>query len=392
MMTSRMIGAAYGSSLLRGRLSMYGTSDTTRWFRFLFHGISEDLSSNVYAVRPGRRRTASSVAAAVTAPQSHACRLAPAGGNGSVPAAAAAAAVVAAASAAALNSCVGGTSTVSECSAAAAADASGEAYEPGHAVGKGIKSEMWKTKHPNLTILETGEDTPVLGLMSVVRNIETEGAHFVSAANRLMRQLLDYAEMGFPNDEEAEFDTPADVRMQARGVLPEGDLNVCAVSLYLENEPCGVFDQELDAAFPSYERGNLRVRGLTRGSAKELPRNLQGKQILLLAPVVAYAQPVLAALERLEQAGVEDGDVTLVSVVISKDALEMLTEEVEEMKVVCAAMDGETRGSDHMVVPGVGDFSRRYFDAKAIVDAEAAAKAEELLAQSRRRWWSWWRR
>lgn len=52
--------------------------------------------------------------------------------------------------------------------------------------------------------------------MSVVRNIETEGAHFVSAANRLMRQLLDYAEMGFPNDEEAEFDTPADVRMQAR--------------------------------------------------------------------------------------------------------------------------------------------------------------------------------
>lgn len=62
---------------------------------------------------------------------------------------------------------------------------------------------------------------------------------------------------------------------------------MCAVSLYLENEPCGVFDQELDAAFPSYERGNLRVRGLTRGSAKELPRNLQGKQILLLAPVVS---------------------------------------------------------------------------------------------------------
>lgn len=26
----------------------------------------------------------------------------------------------------------------------------------------GIKAEMWKTKHPNLTVLETGEDTPVL--------------------------------------------------------------------------------------------------------------------------------------------------------------------------------------------------------------------------------------
>lgn len=43
---------------------------------------------------------------------------------------------------------------------------------------------------------------------------------------------------------------------------------------------------------------------------------------------------MLAALERLEQAGVEDEDVTLVSVVISKDALETLTAEVEDMKVV----------------------------------------------------------
>ena len=49
-----------------------------------------------------------------------------------------------------------------------------------------------------------------------MRNVETEGAAFVSAANRLMRQLLDYAVMGLPSDEEAEFVTPASVKMQAR--------------------------------------------------------------------------------------------------------------------------------------------------------------------------------
>lgn len=48
----------------------------------------------------------------------------------------------------------------------------------------------------------------------MVRNVETEGAAFFSAANRLMRQLLDYAEMGFPNDDEAVFATPARVMMQ----------------------------------------------------------------------------------------------------------------------------------------------------------------------------------
>lgn len=35
-------------------------------------------------------------------------------------------------------------------------------YEPGQSVGVGIKAEMWKKNHPNLTVLETGEDSPVL--------------------------------------------------------------------------------------------------------------------------------------------------------------------------------------------------------------------------------------
>lgn len=82
--------------------------------------------------------------------------------------------------------------------------------------------------------------------------------------------------------------TATTITTLAQGVLLEDDIETCAISLYLENEPCGVFDFELDAAFPSYERGSLRVRGLTRGSSKELPRNMKGKQILLLAPVVSY--------------------------------------------------------------------------------------------------------
>lgn len=52
------------------------------------------------------------------------------------------------------------------------------------------------------------------GLMSLVRNAETEGSAFVSAANRLMRQLLDFAVMGLPSDEEAVFVTPTRVMME----------------------------------------------------------------------------------------------------------------------------------------------------------------------------------
>ncbi|CAM9858976.1 unnamed protein product [Scytosiphon promiscuus] len=350
-------------------------------------GATDATATSSRAIHSGLRCGRGGLATARPWPEER--EAGPVGASTTAAAAAAAAAAVAVA-AAALHSCVGASADAAEC--ASADGISKDPYEPGQSVGVGIKAEMWKKNHPNLTVLETGEDSPVLGLMSVVRNVETEGTAFYSAANRLLRQLLDFAEMGFPNDEEAVFETPANVMMQ--GVLPENGVEVCAISLYLENEPCGVFDFELDAAFPFYERGCLRVRGLTRGSSKELPRNMKGKQVLLLAPVVGYVQPVMAALERLEQAGVEDEDVTLVSVVISKDALEILTEEAEDMRVVCAAMDGETRGAKLEVVPGVGDFSRRYFDAKAIAEAEAAAKSKERSAEpssgGKRRWWRPW--
>lgn len=45
------------------------------------------------------------------------------------------------------------------------------------------------------------------------------------------------------------------------------------------------------------------------------------------------------------------------------------------------------------VVPGVGKFSVRYFEAKAAVEAEALERAKErsreLAASKRRRWWPW---
>lgn len=58
------------------------------------------------------------------------------------------------------------SATVARCSSA---DGIAEdPYEPGQAVGVGIKAEMWKTNHPNLTILETEKDTPVVVCVHVL--------------------------------------------------------------------------------------------------------------------------------------------------------------------------------------------------------------------------------
>lgn len=77
------------------------------------------------------------------------------------------------------------------------------------------------------------------GLLSVVRNAETEGGIFYSTANRLMRQLLDFAVMGLPSDEEAVFVTPSRVMMQARERLQvrlwycTADCTYCWCSKYI---------------------------------------------------------------------------------------------------------------------------------------------------------------
>ncbi|CAM9945897.1 unnamed protein product, partial [Choristocarpus tenellus] len=82
-------------------------------------------------------------------------------------------------------------------------------FTPGQGVGEGLKGELWKAKRPNVSILEIEEGSPVLGLLSLVRNVETVGSEFVCASNRLLRQLLEVAVMELPNDEEAIFNTPA---------------------------------------------------------------------------------------------------------------------------------------------------------------------------------------
>lgn len=61
--------------------------------------------------------------------------------------------------------------------------------------------------------------------MSVVRNVETDGGAFLSVANRLMRQLLDFADMGFPNDDEAVFATPATVMMAVSSQQREREIS-----------------------------------------------------------------------------------------------------------------------------------------------------------------------
>lgn len=52
---------------------------------------------------------------------------------------------------------------------------------------------------------------------------------------------------------------------------------------------------------------------------------------------MAYAEPVLAALDRLQMVGVEEGNITVVSVVIARDAAEKITEEAGDMSVVSRA-------------------------------------------------------
>eukprot|EP00611_Tribonema_gayanum_P023632 TRINITY_DN5004_c0_g1_i1.p2 TRINITY_DN5004_c0_g1~~TRINITY_DN5004_c0_g1_i1.p2 ORF type:complete len:348 (-),score=139.93 TRINITY_DN5004_c0_g1_i1:1770-2813(-) len=249
-------------------------------------------------------------------------------------------------------------------------------YSPGKAVGEGLKGEIWKAKHPDVTMLDTMEDSPALMLLSHVRSAETTGAAFVSYTDRLLRLLLDAACLALPNDDEAEFDVPGGAR--AAGQLSTVDGKVYAVTLLQDGEDLqlpllgpllpgdkarrGLWGKAVADTFQAtgVAFGHIAVKDAMHVDARSVPADIKDAEaVLLLASELAGAEPVLAALEHLQEMGVDVDNVVLVCATISKAACEKASAQAKGLNIVTAAVDPDVGAHGH-VVPGIGGLYHRY--------------------------------
>ncbi len=93
----------------------------------------------------------------------------------------------------------------------------------------------------------------------------------------------------------------------------------------------------------------------------KMPENIKGKDILLCDPLVATADTIVAALDRLKQ--YEVGKIKVLCVIASKAGLERLHYFHPDVEVLTLNVEEEMNESGYLV-PGLGDAGDRLFQTK----------------------------
>mmetsp|Transcript_14942 Transcript_14942/g.47637 ORF Transcript_14942/g.47637 Transcript_14942/m.47637 type:complete len:289 (+) Transcript_14942:10-876(+) len=233
-------------------------------------------------------------------------------------------------------------------------------YEPGQAVGEGLRGELWKARHENVDVLELQEEggENIKRLLTIVRSKESKGQVFRFGIQRMIRTLVDSAFSTLPI-EEVEVETPDGYKYQGLDLSPEVKLCGIAMSVarnkYLDKE----FAQCLDGAptaTVSVEVGGRRAKVAFQG----LPEDVADRHVFVLDANLRSGRRCVATIDHLIRRGVDPEKITVLAVVASRDAIEAICNHSSDVKVVVGAMDMGV-DSDGCVVPGMGSLEDRYF-------------------------------
>ena len=92
----------------------------------------------------------------------------------------------------------------------------------------------------------------------------------------------------------------------------------------------------------------------------KFPEFNNSTRIIILEPMVATGGSVTAALKILNERGIPNKHIIVVSVVVSSEGLKTVKEEFPGVTIIYAAEDPHLNMKKY-IVPGLGDFGDRYF-------------------------------
>jgi len=93
----------------------------------------------------------------------------------------------------------------------------------------------------------------------------------------------------------------------------------------------------------------------------KMPENIKGKEILLCDPLIATADTIVAAIDRLKQYDV--GKIKVLSILASRIGLEKVLHFHPDVEIFTVNVEQETNESGYLV-PGLGDAGDRLFQTK----------------------------
>lgn len=93
----------------------------------------------------------------------------------------------------------------------------------------------------------------------------------------------------------------------------------------------------------------------------KMPKDIAGKEVLICDPLIATADTIIAAIDRLKNYGV--GKVKVISILASKSGLEKVQYFHPDVEVYTVNIENEINESGYLV-PGLGDAGDRLFQTK----------------------------
>jgi len=92
----------------------------------------------------------------------------------------------------------------------------------------------------------------------------------------------------------------------------------------------------------------------------KLPRDVSGRFILLLDPMLATGGSVCKAIEVLKEKGIKEDKIIFINLISCPEGIKKLNKEFPKVRIITGVIDKKLN-SNAYIIPGLGDFGDRYF-------------------------------
>lgn len=205
----------------------------------------------------------------------------------------------------------------------------------------------------------------VAAITTILRDRSTNRSNFVFYSDRLASLLLEFA-LSFMPYQEKVVETPTGSNYKGE----EYSCKICAVSVLRAGT---VLESPLRSICKGIRIGKILIQSdeskRPRLFYMKLPKDFEGRTVLLLDPTLASGASSQMAIRVLLDHGVPEENIIFVNVISAPSGLHLLSYSFPKVKIVTCAVD-QGLSEQGYILPGVGNYSDRYFGTDHKKDAK----------------------
>eukprot|EP01111_Echinosteliopsis_oligospora_P015451 TRINITY_DN6124_c0_g1_i1.p1 TRINITY_DN6124_c0_g1~~TRINITY_DN6124_c0_g1_i1.p1 ORF type:complete len:531 (+),score=141.28 TRINITY_DN6124_c0_g1_i1:105-1595(+) len=213
----------------------------------------------------------------------------------------------------------------------------------------------------------------ISAIHTILRDRSTSRSDFVFYSDRLSCLLIEYALSQLPvKKKEVKTCTGASYN----GL--EFDCKLCAVSVLRAGS---VMESSLRSICKGISIGKILIQSDDLRRPRlfyiKIPANFNGQHVLLLDPTLASGASSQMAIRVLLDHGIPEENIIFATIIAASAGLHLLASSFPKVTIVTSAVD-ELLSQEGYILPGIGNFSDRYFGTAELDDDEEIDDIDKL--------------